>query len=55
VALQVAAGMRHLHQQGLVHGDLKPQNILLQFMQDEHVPEVSCRAHPLQVFVATLE
>jgi eukaryotic-like serine/threonine-protein kinase len=41
LALQVAAGMRHLHAHGLVHGDLKPQNILLQFMQGEELPEVS--------------
>jgi serine/threonine protein kinase len=41
LALQVAAGMRHLHEQGLVHGDLKPQNVLLQFMQGEELPEVS--------------
>jgi hypothetical protein len=41
VALQVAAGMRHLHQQRMVHGDLKPQNILLQFMRDSELPEVS--------------
>jgi serine/threonine protein kinase len=40
IAQQVAAGMRHLHEQGLVHGDLKPQNILLQFMKDEELPEV---------------
>jgi hypothetical protein len=41
VARQVAAGMCHLHQQGLVHGDVKPQNILLQFNQGEQLPEVS--------------
>jgi serine/threonine protein kinase len=40
IARQVAAGLRHLHARGLVHGDLKPQNVLLQFMQDEELPEV---------------
>jgi hypothetical protein len=42
LALQVAAAMRHLHHQGLVHGDLKPQNILLQFIKDQALPEVGC-------------
>jgi hypothetical protein len=42
LALQVAAAMRHLHEQGLVHGDLKPQNILLQLIQDQPLPEVAC-------------
>jgi hypothetical protein len=51
VALQAAAGMRHLHQQGLVHGDLKPQNILLQFMQDDELPEVGT-AHLAHIAMA---
>ena len=47
LAAQVAAAMRHLHGLGLVHGDLKPHNILLQFIQGEERPEVlpSCLAH----------
>jgi serine/threonine protein kinase len=40
LARQVAAGLTHLHEQKLVHGDLKPQNILLQFMRGEELPEV---------------
>jgi hypothetical protein len=40
LAQQVAAGMRHLHQQDLVHGDVKPENVLLQFNQGEELPEV---------------
>jgi hypothetical protein len=54
VAQQVAAGMQHLHQQGLVHGDVKPQNILLQFMQGDDLPEVS-RALYLALAVLSLE
>jgi serine/threonine protein kinase len=40
LAWQVAAGLEHLHKQELVHGDLKPQNILLQFVQGVPLPEV---------------
>jgi hypothetical protein len=45
LARQVAAGLKHLHEQKLVHGDLKPHNILLQFMQGEELPEVSPVQH----------
>jgi hypothetical protein len=57
LALQVAAAMRHLHHQGLVHGDLKPQNILLQFIQDQALPEVRCwqpLGHPAGVDAGVL-
>jgi hypothetical protein len=40
LAQQVAAGMWYLHGVKMVHGDLKPQNILLQFNQGEEVPVV---------------
>lgn len=30
IAMEVALGMKHLHKQGIVHGDLKAQNIMLQ-------------------------
>jgi eukaryotic-like serine/threonine-protein kinase len=43
VALQVAAGMRHLHACKVMHGDLKPQNVLLRQrpLAPTDCPEVS--------------
>jgi hypothetical protein len=40
IAQQVAAGLKHLHESGLVHGDLKPQNVLLQFIHGKKLPVV---------------
>jgi hypothetical protein len=40
IAFQVAAGMQHLHEHKMVHGDVKPQNILLQFYQGKALPMV---------------
>jgi hypothetical protein len=45
IALQVAAGMRHLHKHKMVHGDLKPQNVLLQLNQGEALPTVRGMEH----------
>jgi serine/threonine protein kinase len=37
--MQVAAGMEFLHENNLVHGELKPQNILLQTSPSGGFPE----------------
>ena len=38
MALQIAQGLRHLHENQVCHRDLKPLNILLSFERGEHEP-----------------
>ena len=40
MALQIAQGLRHLHENQVCHRDLKPGNILLSFERGEHDPVI---------------
>jgi serine/threonine-protein kinase len=37
---QIASGMNHSHQHGLIHGDLKPQNIVVSQSRNNKIPRV---------------
>ena len=37
IILQIAEAMQHVHNAGLVHGDLNPTNILFKVVEDEHL------------------
>ena len=34
LALDIAWGMQHIHQRGIIHGDLNPRNVLIKIQPD---------------------
>lgn len=37
----VAAGTEHIHKQGIGHGDIKPENVLMVPYEGRHVPQLA--------------
>lgn len=43
--IQVTKAMCHMNGKGVVHRDLKPQNVLIKYVRGEEAPELSARGH----------
>ncbi|MEM6351111.1 MAG: serine/threonine-protein kinase [Cyanobacteria bacterium J06629_9] len=41
LARQITGGLAHAHEQGIIHCDIKPENILLQYRQGQPVAKIS--------------
>jgi len=41
LALQMVSGLAHAHEQGIIHCDIKPENILIQYRQGQPVAKIS--------------
>lgn len=41
LAMQMVGGLAHAHEQGIIHCDIKPENILLQYRQGQPIAKIS--------------